>query len=216
MRQLATTGLFISSISNTVEYRSVCGLCKKIIKLFRTWLSFGHFFSHEYRLEAQGPFIAHLITKSKQFSQKNSENCGPPLGNKFDLEVGQRSRHGTIGKVLSQRTHMPSIKALPVIAQKLWPRLKFLWQTDWQTDGRMRFNVPALSRKRGTKKDNQNDRTQINACVISNTSVCCCEHLVWRRISSKEKPFLYLFLPRPGSTPWNIWPKPLPEWQHSK
>ena len=31
--------------------------------------------------------------------QANSENCGPPLGNKFDLEVGQRSRsrHGTIG-----------------------------------------------------------------------------------------------------------------------
>ena len=32
--------------------------------------------------------------------QANSENCGPPLSNKFDLEVGQRSRsrsqHGTI------------------------------------------------------------------------------------------------------------------------
>ena len=70
--------------------------------------------------------------------QANSENCGPPLGNKFDLEVGQRSRsrsqHGTIGKVLSQRTHMPSIKALPVIVQKLWPRLKFLWQTDRQSE----------------------------------------------------------------------------------
>ena len=94
--------------------------------------------------------------------QANSENCGPPLGNKFDLEVGQRSllrsRHGTIGKVLSQRIHMPSIKALPVIVQKLWPRLKFLWRTDGQTDRgtdgqtdrRMRFNVPVLSRKRGT------------------------------------------------------------------
>ena len=23
-------------------------------------------------------------------------------------------------------------------------------------------------------------------------------------------------LPRPGSTPRNIWPKPLPEWQHYK
>ena len=49
---------------------------------------------------------------------------------------------------------MPSIKALPVIVQKLWPRLKFLWQTDRQTDGltdgRMRFNVPALLRKWGT------------------------------------------------------------------
>ena len=51
--------------------------------------------------------------------QANSENCGPPLGNKFDLEVGQRSqsrlRHGSIEKVMSQWTHMPSIKALPVI-----------------------------------------------------------------------------------------------------
>ena len=46
---------------------------------------------------------------------------------KFDLEEGQRSpsrsRHGTTGKVLSQGTHMPSIKALSVIVQKLWPRL---------------------------------------------------------------------------------------------
>ena len=67
---------------------------------------------------------------TKKLEQANSENCGPPLGNKFDLEEGQRSpsrsRHGTIGKVLSQGTHMPSIKALSVIVQKLWPRLKFL------------------------------------------------------------------------------------------
>ena len=66
----------------------------------------------------------------KKLQQANSENCGPPLGNKFDLEVGKRSwlrsQHGTIGKVLSQRTHMSSIKALPVIVQKLWPWLKFL------------------------------------------------------------------------------------------
>ena len=59
-------------------------------------------------------------------------------------------------------------------------------------------------------------RIQINACVVGNTSVCCCEHLVWRRISSKENAFRYLFLPRPRSIPWNIWPKPLQEWQHSK
>ena len=69
-------------------------------------------------------------TFNSRYEQANSENCGPPLGNKFDLEVGQRSRsrsrHGIIGKVLLQRTHMPSIKALPVIVQKLWPRLKFL------------------------------------------------------------------------------------------
>ena len=54
---------------------------------------------------------------------------------------------------------MPSIKALSVKVQKLLPRLKFLWRTDGQTDRgtdgqtdrRMRFNVPTLSRKRGTK-----------------------------------------------------------------
>ena len=84
----------------------------------------------------------------KLLKQANSENCGPPLDNKFDLEVGQRSlsrsRHGTIRKVLSQRTHMPSIKALSVIVQKLWPRLVFV------TDRRMRLNVPTLLRKRGT------------------------------------------------------------------
>ena len=71
----------------------------------------------------------HVKLRSLQ-KQANSENCGPPLGNKFDLEVGQRSwsrsQHGIIGKVLSQRTHMPSIKALPSIVQKLLPRLKFL------------------------------------------------------------------------------------------
>ena len=71
----------------------------------------------QHKLEAQGPFIAHLITNSKQFSQKKE----------------------------------------------------------------------------------QNDRIQINACVIGNTSLCCYEHFVWKRISRK-KAFLYLFLPRPGST----------------
>ena len=36
--------------------------------------------------------------------QANSENCGPPPSNNFDLEVGQRSRsgHGAIWKGLSQ------------------------------------------------------------------------------------------------------------------
>ena len=30
---------------------------------------------------------------------------------------------------------------------------------------------------------------------VDNTSVCCCEQLIWRRILSKEKPFHYLFCP---------------------
>ena len=65
------------------------------------------------------------------------EELSPPPGNKFDLEVGQRSRspHGTNGKDLSQGSCMPNINALSSILQKLWARLKFLWQTDGQTDG---------------------------------------------------------------------------------
>ena len=74
--------------------------------------------------------LQYMYMSSFKKTQANSENCGPPLGSKFDLEVCQRlpsrSQHGTTGKVLSQGTHMPSIKALSVIVQKLWPRLKFL------------------------------------------------------------------------------------------
>ena len=67
--------------------------------------------------------------------QANSENCGPPLGNNFDLEEGQRSRsrHGVTWKGLSQGSCMPNINALPLILQKIWARLKFLWQTDGGT-----------------------------------------------------------------------------------
>ena len=84
--------------------------------------------------------------------QANSENCGPPRGNKFDLEKGRRSRsqNGANWKGLSQGTCMPNINALSLILQKIWARLKFLWQTDGgtdgqtegQKDGRMSFNVP--------------------------------------------------------------------------
>ena len=87
-------------------------------------------------------------------------------------------------------------------------------------NGRCAMTIAHLSlRLRWAKKENQNDSIQINACVdsvVGNTSVCCCEYLVWRRILSKEKPFPYLLFTPPGSTPWNILPKPLPEWQHSK
>ena len=65
---------------------------------------------------------------------KKSKNCGPPPGNKFDLEVGQRSRsrslHGTNRKGLSQGSCMPNINVLSLIPQKIWARLKFLLQTD--------------------------------------------------------------------------------------
>ena len=56
------------------------------------------------------------------------------------LEVGQRSRsqHGANWKGLSQGSCTPNIKALSLILQKIWARLKFLWQTDRQghTEGR--------------------------------------------------------------------------------
>ena len=100
------------------------------------------------------------MSLNRNSKQANSENCGPPLGNNFDLEEGQRSRsrHGITWKGLSQGLCMPNINALSLILQKIWARLKFLWQTDGrtegqrdgQTEGRMRFNVPTLSRKRGT------------------------------------------------------------------
>ena len=94
---------------------------------------------------------------SFECEQANSENCGPPCGNKFDLEKGQRSRsqHGAIWKGLSQGSCMPNINALPLILKKIWARLKFFVtdrRTEKRTDGRMSFNVPPLSLKRGDKK----------------------------------------------------------------
>ena len=70
--------------------------------------------------------------------QANSKNCGPPPGSKFDLEVDQRSMsrssHGINRKGLSQGSCMPNINALSLILQKIWARLKFLWQTDGRID----------------------------------------------------------------------------------
>ena len=55
--------------------------------------------------------------------QANSKNCGSPPGNKFDLEIGQRSRsrspYGTNGKDFSQGSCMPNINALSLILQKI-------------------------------------------------------------------------------------------------
>ena len=52
--------------------------------------------------------------------------------NNFDLELGQksRSRHGVNWKGLSQGSCMPYFNALSLILQKIWARLKFLWQMD--------------------------------------------------------------------------------------
>ena len=82
------------------------------------------------------PCYLHEFTFFIQKEQANSKNCGPPPGNKFVLEIGQRSRssHGTNRKGLSQEWCMPNINALSLILQKIWARLKFVWQTDGQMD----------------------------------------------------------------------------------
>ena len=73
----------------------------------------------------------------------------------------------------------------------------YVWVGKLEAQGPFIAQLITNSKQFSQKKDNQNDRIQINACVdsvVGNTSVCnvCyCEHLVWRRISSKEKPFLY-------------------------
>ena len=71
-------------------------------------------------------------------TQANSKNCGPPPDNKFDLEIGQRSRsrsqYGTNRKGLSQWSFIPNINAVSLKLQKIWARLKFLWQTEGQTN----------------------------------------------------------------------------------
>ena len=61
-------------------------------------------------------------------------------------------------KGLVTRIHMPNINAPSLILQKIWARLKFLWQTDkWmdrqtnrKTDRWMSFNVPHICKMRGT------------------------------------------------------------------
>ena len=72
-----------------------------------------------------------------------------------------------------------------------------IWNSQWKLEARGPFIAHLItnSKQFSQKKDHQNDRIQINACVVGNTSVCCYEHLVLRRLSSNEKPFLYLFLP---------------------
>ena len=54
---------------------------------------------------------------------ENSKNCGPPPGNTFDLEIGQRSRspHGTNRKGLSQWSCMPNINAVSLILRRYEP-----------------------------------------------------------------------------------------------
>ena len=99
----------------------------------------------------------------KQGIQANSKNCGSPSGNKFDLDMGQRSKspHGSNRKGMSQWLCMPHINTLSLILQKIWARLKFLWQTD----RRMRFNVPRFCKRQETK---------INKVTMTMSCACGC------------------------------------------
>ena len=73
--------------------------------------------------------------KTENYKMKNSENCGPPARQ----QIWPWSRSKVTVKVttwyhrkglVTKNTHIK----YPVIVQKLWPRLKFLWQTDRQTE----------------------------------------------------------------------------------
>ena len=123
--------------------------------------------------------------------------------NSFDNKLSTTFKNFTIRQTDARQSELISSSAT-----RRWHKL--------EAQGPFTAHLITNSKQFSQKKDNKNEWIQINACVVGNTSVCCCEPLVWRRILSKEKPFRYLFLPRPGSTSWNIWPKPLQEWQHSK
>ena len=102
-----------------------------------------------FKLEAQGPFTAHLITNSKQFSQK---------------------------KILAafRGMHVSPVKHSFGKCDRRTDR-----QTDRRTDRQTDKVIPmCLYASQATQKDNQNERIQINACVVGNTSACCCEPLV--------------------------------------
>ena len=68
--------------------------------------------------------------------QANSQNCGPRAATNLTLKKGQRSRslHGANWKGMSQGPCMPNINAPSLRLQKIWARLKFLWQTNGRTD----------------------------------------------------------------------------------
>ena len=94
--------------------------------------------------------VSFLCVRTKN-EQANSENCGPQQGNKFDLECQRpRPRHGSNLKGLSEGSCIPNINALSLILQKISVRLKFLWQTGGQTDGRMSCNIPRFHKSVGT------------------------------------------------------------------
>ena len=87
------------------------------------------------------------------YRQANSKNCGPPPGNKFDLGTAWYQWKGLVTRIMHAKYQCYIINTSEDMSQ-----VKVFvtdgrtdgW-TDRGTDGRMRFNVPTLSRKAGDK-----------------------------------------------------------------
>ena len=83
---------------------------------------------------------------------------------------------------------MRNINALSLILQKIWARLKFLWQIDRQTNGRtvrktdrrISFNFPRFRERQGTKR--QLEWQESNKCM-------CRQQYMYRYISMLLWPF---------------------------
>ena len=118
----------------------------------------------EGRTDRQMRFNVPALSRKRgtnQDLQANSENCGPPLGNKFDLEVGSKvtvkvttwyHRKGLVTKNTHAKYQSSTCNSAEVMAKvKVFVTDRQTeGRTEGRTDRRMRFNVPALSRKRGT------------------------------------------------------------------
>ena len=76
-----------------------------------------------------------------QIEQANSENCGPPPGNKFELEVGQGQGHNMVP--IEKKNHCSIINTSVDMSQVK------VFVTDRRTDRRMSFNVPRFRERRG-------------------------------------------------------------------
>ena len=150
-----------------------------------------------------------VIFQKRQISQKS---LGKKIALLYFINFHKKKRNQNRIHVLYVHVILPRGYTSKLVTNIEQPQLKL----KLESQGPFTAHLITKSKQFSQKKDNQNERIQINECVVGNKSVCCCEPLVWRRILSKEKPFRYLFLPRPRSTPWNIWPKQLQEWHHSK
>ena len=86
--------------------------------------------------------------------QANSENCGPPPGNNFDLEEGQRSRslHGVKWKGFVTRIMHAKYQCFIINTSEDMGQVK-VFVTDGRTEGwtdrRKSFNVPRFRERRG-------------------------------------------------------------------